>query len=84
MATRRIQMSEEKVKKSGQDLQQNEKIIALLEKELTEANDATAKQELVSHRLEDECDSLRHQVKDYQVTCQRLMDEIKIGEKNSQ
>ena len=68
MATGRIQMSEEKVKKSGQDLQYNEQIIALLEKELAEANDATANQELVSHRLEDECDSLRHQVKDYQLT----------------
>jgi len=83
VASGRIQMSEDKVKKTGQDLQHNEQIIASLEKELAEANDSTAKQELVSRRLEGECEGLQHQLKDSKVTCQRLMDEMKIGENQS-
>jgi len=79
----RIQMSEERVKKSGGEIQHNETIIASLEKDLKLAKDATAKTELLSRRLEGECDGLRHQVKDSKATCQHLMDEIKIRENQS-
>lgn len=78
MATGRIQQSEDKAKKTGQDLQHNEQIIASLEKELAEAHGASAKQEIETRRLESECDALRHQVKDSSTKYERLADEMKM------
>ena len=78
VATGRIQLSEDKAKKTGQDLEHNEQLVVSLEKSLAEANDATVKQELVSRRLEGSHSSLQNQVKDSRATCVRLMDEMKM------
>ena len=79
----RIQSSEDMVKKCDTEIEHNEKIIASLEKELAEAKSINAKQELMSCRLEGECDGLRHHVKDSQVNCQRIIDVNKTLENQS-
>ena len=70
--------AEEKVKRSGSEIQHAESLIARLEKELADANDESFKKDMLHSRLEGECDGLRHQMKDSQANCQRLMDEIKV------
>ena len=84
VATGRIKLTEDKVKKSGQDLQHNEQLIASLEKALAEAHGATTRQEIASRRLEAECDGLRQSTKDSRAVCQRLMDDVKMAEDRAQ
>ena len=79
----RIQSSEDIVKKFYSEIEHKEKNIASLEIELTEAKNVSAKQEHLSCRLEGECDSLRHQLNESQVHCQRVIDENKILENQS-
>ena len=74
----KIQVTEEKVKKTGSDLRYNEQVIASLEKELSDTKDAMAKQVTFTHRLEGECDGLRHQVTESRASYERIMDELKI------
>ncbi len=79
----RIQSSEDMVKKFDTEIEHKEKIITSLEEELAEAKSVNAKQELLSCRLEGECDGLRHHVKDSQMNCQRIIDENKSLENQS-
>lgn len=75
----KIQVTEEKVKKTGNDLRNNEQVIASLEKELTDARDNIAKQASFTRRLEGECDGLRHQVTESRESYERVVDELKIS-----
>lgn len=79
----RIQVSEDKVKKSGHDILHNEQVIASLEKELAEAKDTIAKKVSYTCRLESECDGLRRQVTESRSSYQRLLDELKIRDNQS-
>ena len=79
----RIQSSEDVVKKIYSEIERKEKNIASLEIELAEAKNVSTKQEHLSCRLEGECDGLRHQLKESQVHCQRVIDENKILENQS-
>ncbi|KAL7473378.1 hypothetical protein ACHAXS_013830 [Conticribra weissflogii] len=79
----RVQQTEDKLKKTGNDLLQNEQIIASVEKELAATRDAAAKQLSLNRRLESDCDGLRHQVTESRASCERLMDEIKIRDAQS-
>ena len=74
----KIQVTEDKVKKTGNDLKYNEQVIASLEKELADAKDAMTKQVSLTVRLEGECDGLRHQVTESRASYDRIMDELKI------
>ncbi|KAL3815438.1 hypothetical protein ACHAXA_009183 [Cyclostephanos tholiformis] len=79
----RIQSSEDIVKKSYSEIEDKEKKITSLEIELAEAKNLSAKQDHLSCRLEGECDGLRHQLKETQVHCQRVIDENKMLENQS-
>lgn len=74
----RIQVTEDKVKKTGHDLRHNEQVIASLEKELADAKDTLAKQVSFTNRLEGECDGLRHQVTESRASYERIIDELKV------
>ncbi|KAL9190708.1 hypothetical protein ACHAXT_000414 [Thalassiosira profunda] len=78
VATGRLKVSEDKIKSSIEQKRSNDQVIASLEKELIESKDAALKQELITRRLEGECDGLRLQSKDSQATCERLANEIKV------
>jgi chromosome segregation ATPase len=80
----KIQVTEEQVKKKGNDLRYNEQVIASLEKELADAKDATTKQEIFTRRLEGECDGLRHQVTESRASYERIIDELKIRDNQMQ
>jgi chromosome segregation ATPase len=74
----KIHEKDKMVKKTGDDLRYNEQVIASLEKELSDAKDAMAKQVSFTLRLEGECDGLRHQVTESRASYERIMDELKI------
>jgi chromosome segregation ATPase len=74
----KIHEKDKMVKKTGDDLRYNEQVIASLEKELSDATDAMAKQVSFTLRLEGECDGLRHQVTESRASYERIMDELKI------
>ena len=74
----KIQVIEEKAKKTGNVLRYNEQVIASLEKELVDAKTAMTKQDTVTRRLEGECDGLRHQVTESRASYERIIDELKL------
>lgn len=76
----KIQVTEEKVKKTGNDLRYNEQVISQMEKEIADAKDAMSKQLSFTARLEGECGTLRHQVTESRASYERIMEDLKFRE----
>jgi len=74
----KIQTTEDKVRQSGIEVQNNSLLIASLEKEVADAKDETFKQVRENTRSQKECDGLRSQLKLQMKDSQQLMDDIKV------
>jgi hypothetical protein len=73
----RIRTLEDIVRQTESEIQEKGKIIESIEQELAEAKDGTIRLELLSCRLEGECNRLRQQVEESEVTRQRIINELK-------
>lgn len=79
-----IRKTEEMLRQTNSKIQEKENIIESMEQKLAEARDATMRQELLCRGLVGECSILRQQGEEVQLTLQRLRDELKRMEDQTQ